>query len=83
MNIFKKALLISTLVISSSTFAHSNGYGKVSANKALQFAQTSTKMFTLKYHCMSVGKIDKSGGDVNKEQFRLVKKVSLIISSRQ
>jgi hypothetical protein len=61
MNIFKKARLISTLVISSSTFAHSDVYSKVSANKALQFAQTSTKMFTLKIMVCRLEKLINHG----------------------
>lgn len=74
MNIFKKLLLISTLALSSSAFAHSDGHEKISVDKVIEVAQTSAKMLTFKDHGMSVGKVDKSWNDVNKEQFRIVEK---------
>jgi hypothetical protein len=72
MNILKKIILISTLAISASTFAHSDGHGKLNADKVISIAQTSAKMLTFKDHGMSVGKIDKSWNDLTKEQFRIV-----------
>ena len=72
MNILKKIILISTLAISASTFAHSDGHGKISTDKVISIAQASAKMLTFKDHGMSVGKIDKSWNDLTKEQFRIV-----------
>lgn len=72
MNILKKIMLISTLVISASTFAHSDGHGQINTDKVISIAQTSAKMLTFKDHGMSVGKIDSSWNDLTKEQFRIV-----------
>ena len=72
MNIFKKIILISSLVLSATVFAHSDGHGKVNAEKVIEIAQTSAKMLSFKDYGMSVGKIDKSWNDVTKEQFRVV-----------
>jgi len=74
MNIFKKLILISTLVMSASVFAHSGAHGQINAAKAIQIAQTSAKMLTFKAHGMSVGKIKKSWENVKKAQFEIVKK---------
>ena len=74
MNIFKKIILVSTLAISASVFAHSDGHGKINAAKAIEIAQTSAKMLTFKAHGMSVGKINKSWENVKKSQFEIVKK---------
>jgi len=72
MNILKKIILISSLALSTSVFAHSDAHGKVTAEKVIEIAQTSAKMLSFKDHGMSVGKIDKSWNDVSKEQFRIV-----------
>jgi hypothetical protein len=72
MNIFKKIILISTLAMSATTFAHSDDHGEINADKVISIAQTSAKMLTFKDHGMSVGKIDKSWNDLAKEQFRIV-----------
>ena len=70
----KKIVLISTLAISASVFAHVDGHGKVTTEKVITIAQTSAKMLSFKDHGMSVGKIDKSWGDVTKEQFKIIEK---------
>lgn len=72
MTFFKSIMLISALVISASTFAHSDGHGQINADKVISIAQTSAKMLTFKDHGMSVGKIDKSWNDLTKDQFRIV-----------
>ncbi|WP_077285881.1 DUF6488 family protein [Cognaticolwellia aestuarii] len=83
MNIFKKIILISSLALSATVFAHSDGHGKVNAEKVIEIAQTSAKMLSFKDHGMSVGKIDKSWSDVTKEQFRVVeeKKSNYIVKA--
>ncbi|KGJ90994.1 DUF6488 family protein [Colwellia psychrerythraea] len=72
MNIIKKIILISSFALSATVFAHSDGHGKITADKVLEVAQTSAKMLSFKDHGMSVGKIDKSWADVTKEQFSIV-----------
>jgi len=72
MNILKKIILVSSLALSTSVYAHSDGHGKVTSQKILEIAQTSAKMLSFKDHGMSVGKIDKSWNDVSKEQFSIV-----------
>lgn len=83
MNILKKIILISTLAMSATVFAHSDGHGKISADKVILIAQTTAKMLTFKDHGMSVGKIDKSWNDLTKEQFRIVeeKKSNFIVKA--
>jgi hypothetical protein len=72
MNILKKLILISSLALSATVFAHSDGHGKVNTEKAIEIAQTSAKMLVFKDHGMSVGKIEPSWNDVTKAQFSLV-----------
>ncbi|WP_281559014.1 DUF6488 family protein [Thalassomonas sp. RHCl1] len=67
-----KLILIATISISGSVFAHTGGHGQVSADKAVTIAQTSAKMLTFKDHGMAVGKIDKSWNKVTKENFTLL-----------
>lgn len=70
------ATLISTLIISSSAFAHSGGHGKVDKNTIIQAAQIATKTLTFKDKGMSVGKLDSSWNQVAKDKFELVEETS-------
>lgn len=70
----KKIILMSAFAISASAFAHSDGHGRINAEKVIEIAQTSAKMLTFKDHGMSVGKIDKSWNEVTKKQFSIVEK---------
>lgn len=75
MNIVKKIVLIFSLSLSASVFAHSDGHGKVNVERVIEIAQTSAKMLSFKDHGMSVGKIDKSWSDVTKEQYKIVEEL--------
>jgi len=72
MNLLKTTALISLLLWSASTLAHSDGHGKIDADKAINIAQTSAAKLTFKSYGMSVGKIDKSWNDVKETQFVVV-----------
>lgn len=74
MKTLKKILLISTLAISSSAIAHSDGHGKVNPKEVIQIALKSAKMLTFKDHGMSVGKIDASWNNMSKEQFSIIER---------
>lgn len=65
-------VLASTLVFTSSAFAHGDGHGKVDEKKLIQAAQTLTKTLTFKDKGMSVGKLDSSWNKVAKEKFKIV-----------
>jgi hypothetical protein len=72
MKILTHLLLISAISVSSSALAHSTGHAKVNAAKAIEIAQTSAKTLTFKDLGMSLGKIDQSWNNVDKQYFKVV-----------
>ncbi|REL35641.1 DUF6488 family protein [Thalassotalea euphylliae] len=67
-----RLVLASTLIFTSSAFAHGDGHSKLDQSKIIQAAQTSAKMLTFKDKGMSVGKLDSSWNKVAKGAFKLV-----------
>ncbi|OKY27813.1 DUF6488 family protein [Thalassotalea sp. PP2-459] len=72
MKTLKKLAVISTLLFTTSAFAHGDGHSEVDKKKILQAAQTSAKTLTFKDKGMSVGKLDGSWNKVAKDSFKFV-----------
>ncbi|KGJ90351.1 DUF6488 family protein [Colwellia psychrerythraea] len=72
MKTLSKLAVISTLLFTTSVFAHGDGHGEVDKKKILQAAQTSAKALTFKDKGMSVGKLDGSWNKVAKDNFTIV-----------
>lgn len=72
MRVFKKIILVSSLLMSASVFSHSDGHGTVNAGQVIELAQASAKLLSFKDRGMSVGKVDDSWAVVTKENFDIV-----------
>ena len=66
-----KLFSLCLLVISTSTWAHSGGHGKVSEQQAVNLAFESVKKLTFKDYGLTIGKLDSSWNKVGKQAFEL------------